>query len=113
MTKRKDRIPVDKRKHPISDTFICHDCAFVFSIHTKIQSPKKKISCPYCSDFVNVIPYVERPKKSRRPWTEEEKLLIERIIKGELQKYQVAAMTGRTYGSVQKKVEKQTKEMKN
>jgi DNA-directed RNA polymerase subunit RPC12/RpoP len=111
LAKSKDGIYINKRKHPISHTYFCKECSFVFTIHTQIKSVKKKLSCPYCSDFIAVEPYKEPPKKSYRPWTEEEFRLIDRIVAGELQKYQVAAMVQRTYGSVQRKTEVRKREL--
>jgi uncharacterized protein YdbL (DUF1318 family) len=48
--------------------------------------------------------------EGRRSWTAEEVELIDQILDGKLAKYQVAAKTGRTRGSVQKKCEKRAKE---
>jgi 4-hydroxy-3-methylbut-2-en-1-yl diphosphate synthase IspG/GcpE len=99
---------LDKRQHPINQTFVCKDCVFVFTIHS---TKKNYIHCPSCGDSIQVEPFVKanREKKGQRKWTDEENLLVKRIVMGELKKYQVAAVTGRTYEAVQRKVEKYRK----
>jgi hypothetical protein len=98
---------VNKRDHPVSATYNCTDCVFVFTIHSNCEEPL----CPNCGDSISVVPFVkdDGTKKKPKPWTDEEFALIDRIIAGELLKYQVAATLGRSYGAVQRKVEHRRK----
>jgi hypothetical protein len=107
-------IKVNKSKHPISETYMCHDCVFVFTIHSKNSKGKKYLFCPCCGDQVSVREFVFEKKKrvKRRPWSDEEFQLIDRIISGELQKYQVATKVNRSYEAVQRKVEIRKMELK-
>jgi hypothetical protein len=97
--------------HPNRYTYICHDCTFVFTIHSKFNLNKHPY-CPNCADSVAVKVYEPAPLRveQRRPWTAEEVALVDGILEGRLTKYQVAAKTGRTYGGVQRKCEKRAKE---
>lgn len=104
-------IKTNKRDHPINITYICNDCTFVFTIHSKTRQGKRPF-CPNCGDSVSVNRFekAEKVKKVWKPWTDKEFELVDRIIDGELLKYQVAAQIGRTYGAVQRKVEQRRKE---
>lgn len=103
-------ITVNKRDHPVNKTYICDDCVFVFTIHS--PSRQGRLFCPRCGDTVSVKTFVKAEKviKVWKPWTKEEFALIDRIIDGELLKYQVATKVGRTYGAVQRKVEQRRSE---
>lgn len=66
-----------------------------------------KLFCPNCGENADV----ERIEKKieRKPWTTGEEKLIDDIIDGRRTKYQVAAITERTYVAIQKRVEKHMK----
>lgn len=97
--------------HTNRNTYICHDCTFVFTTHSKFSLTKHPF-CPNCGDSVEVRKYEPAPARAeRRSWTAEEVALIDGILEGKLTKYQVAAKTERTRGAVQKKCEKRAKEL--
>lgn len=95
--------------HPISKPYICMDCIVVFSIHSMLD--KKMPCCPNCGDSIKVKTYKKPPKQQKKPWTEDEMMLIDRIINGELRIYQVAIKLNRTSKSVRRRVERRIEEL--
>jgi hypothetical protein len=97
--------------HPISKPFICHDCVFVFSIHSKRKHSATPY-CPSCGDNIAVTKYVKPVKQQKKFWTEEELTYIDKIISGELLIYQVAIKLGRTRPSIKRRVERRMEELR-
>jgi uncharacterized Zn finger protein (UPF0148 family) len=96
-------------KQEMAKKFICSDCNFMFYIRSK-PTKKGKLFCPNCGENA-AVSSIEK-KIERRPWTTKEEELIDQIIEGKLQKYQVASMLGRTYVAVQRRVEIHVKQRK-
>lgn len=106
------KIKTDKREHPISETFICHDCVFVFTTHSKPKQGKKYF-CPCCGDGISITKYKPEKidKRIYKVWTDDEIPFIDKVINGEALIYQVAVKLNRSFGSVRKKVELRKKEL--
>jgi uncharacterized Zn finger protein (UPF0148 family) len=101
--------------HPINKTYMCGECIFVFTVHSKMQKGKKTV-CPSCGDSVEVVKYQtfsEPNRKIYETWTDEELKLIDKLVEGKAKIYQVAALTGRSFGSVRLKRNRRREELKN
>lgn len=105
---------IDKRIHEINKTYFCQACIFVFTIHSKLKIGKTKPYCPNCAENIPVVVYVSPIKKQekQRLWTDEELILIDRLINGELMKYQVAMKLKRSEKSIRNKLAHRRKELK-
>jgi DNA-directed RNA polymerase subunit RPC12/RpoP len=96
--------------HPINRTYFCEDCVFTFTIHSKMNRGLRP-HCPKCGDNIQVTHYQKKEPKPRQFWDEEEMNLIDRIVKGELQIYQVAVKLGRSHKSVSRRVQRRREEV--
>lgn len=103
---------VDKRKHKLNKTYICMDCVFVFTVHSKFIKNCRPY-CPSCGDSITVSKYNPPTKKQekQRDWQPNELELIDKIIKGELKVYQVASKTGRSSRGVYNRMKRRKKEL--
>jgi hypothetical protein len=97
----------DEIKYRVADKtkYVCRDCDFIFFIG--VQKIKKKPFCPCCGENIAT----EKCEIHRRHWTLKEIRMIDEIIEGNLTKYQVADLTKRSYGAVQRRYEKRMQEL--
>lgn len=104
---------IDKRIHEINKTYFCQACIFVFTIHSKLGIGKRKPYCPNCAENIPVEVYASPIKKQekQRAWTEEELILIDRLLKGELLIYQVAIKLDRTPKAIRNRLSQRRKEL--
>lgn len=101
------------RNKPPCRHYICNDCEDIFAIFRK---PKGRPGCPFCMDNASVRVYrTNEPNRrsgtgSKVKYTDEEKAVLERVLKGELRPYQAAILLGRSNMSVIKKLGRMRKE---
>ncbi|QOK28047.1 hypothetical protein IIE26_05090 [Cytobacillus oceanisediminis] len=97
--------------------WLCEDCTFVFQTFGKKQNGRpRKYFCPSCGENISVVKYEadrfnqKGPKRIYQPWTDEEMKIIERVMDGELLKYQAAIKLGRSIKSVRRRIERLNEE---
>jgi hypothetical protein len=96
--------------HLIKNLFICKECVFVFTIHSQ-RSKKRVLFCPNCGESIATEKYKPIKKSPKKPWTEDEMVYVDRIIKGEIFIYQAAVALGRTKKSVSRRVDRRKEEL--
>ncbi len=93
-------------------SFVCYDCIFVFTTHTRFK--KRKAFCPNCGDNISVKFYkadrVGGKNNKGVKWKDQELELLDKYIDGEYEAHQVAIMTARTIEGVYNRGWKRRKE---